>query len=129
MNTVERRNMWHDRVEKCIAADMTNTEWCRLNKIALSTLYLWMARFRKEEPDLFDGPNASKWVEITKETLATNTAMISAKEAGVGRDETPESPLSQNHAIGVRIHVVEMSIPPGTRKFDIQNVFEVAASL
>ena len=53
MNDAQRRDMWAGRIERCLAADTTVREWCRLNKVAESSLYSWMARFREEEPDRF----------------------------------------------------------------------------
>lgn len=48
MNDAQRRDMWAGRVERCLAADMTVKEWCGLNKVSESSLYKWMARFRRE---------------------------------------------------------------------------------
>ena len=62
-----RRDMWAGRIERCLAADMTVKEWCALNKVAESSLYKWMARFREEDPDRFPrrSSEASSWMKVT----------------------------------------------------------------
>ena len=53
MDDSQRRAMWAERVERCLAADMTIKERCELNGVCKSALYRWMARFREEEPERF----------------------------------------------------------------------------
>ena len=48
-----RCDMRAGRIERCLAADMTVKERYALNKVAESSLYKWMARFREEDPDRF----------------------------------------------------------------------------
>lgn len=55
-----RRDMWAGRIERCLAADMTVKEWCALNKVAESSLYKWMARFREEDPGRFPAGRARR---------------------------------------------------------------------
>ena len=58
-----RRDMWAERIERCLAADMTVKEWYALNKVAESSLCKWMTRFREEEPrPLF--PQVERGVEL-----------------------------------------------------------------
>ena len=58
MTPQQQRNraMRREQVERCLAADMTVREWCRINHVADSTMYRWMSRFRREEPELFAEP-------------------------------------------------------------------------
>ena len=54
MTPDERRSMRREQVERCLSTTgMTIKEWCGLNGVAPSTMYYWMSRFRKEEPELF----------------------------------------------------------------------------
>lgn len=48
-----RRDTWAGRIERCLASAMTVKEWCALNKVAESSSYKWMARFRKKDPERF----------------------------------------------------------------------------
>ena len=52
----QTRRVRREQVERCLAANMTVKEWCELNGVSKSTIYYWMARLRKEEPELFGGP-------------------------------------------------------------------------
>ena len=60
-----RRDMWAGRIERCLAADITvkarrPPRWCALNKVAESSLYKWMARFREEDPGRFPAGRARR---------------------------------------------------------------------
>lgn len=62
-----RRDMWAERIERCLAADMTVKEWYALNEVAESSLCKWMTRSREEEPrPLF--PQAERDVELERVT-------------------------------------------------------------
>lgn len=50
-----RRDMWAERIERCLASGMAIGEWCSLNKVNKSRPYRWLAIFREEEPDRFPG--------------------------------------------------------------------------
>lgn len=60
MDDAQRRDMWAGCIERCLAADMTVKEWCALNKVAESSLYKWMARFREEDPGRFPAGRARR---------------------------------------------------------------------
>lgn len=74
MDDAQRRDMWAGRVERCLAADMTVKEWCALNKVAESSLYKWIARFREEDPDRFPRrlSEASSWMKVTRRGVAVS---------------------------------------------------------
>lgn len=139
MDPVTRRNNWREIIERCLSSGLPVNRWCKLNKIAPSTLYSWMARFRKEEAELFEGRNTSEWIEITKEKLAANIALTPTTEGGVILDarKEPETNSSIKHQsttqstpiICARIGGVELSISPGSIQADIEAVFKAAISL
>ena len=52
----QNRALRREQVERYLATDMTLKEWCGLNHVSESTMYRWMAVFRREEPDLFADP-------------------------------------------------------------------------
>ena len=52
MVTKEHRAMRREQMERWLASDgMTVEEWCRLNRMSTSTFYLWLNKFREEEPE------------------------------------------------------------------------------
>ena len=75
MTPEQRRAMRRGQVERRLATTLSIKDWCVLNKVPESTMYAWMARFRKEEPELFGQPNTSEWVEISRESIAARTAL------------------------------------------------------
>ena len=74
MDGAQRRGMWASRIERCLSADTSIKEWCRLNKVSESNLYRWMARFREEEPGRFPrrSSEASNWIKVTAGGIALN---------------------------------------------------------
>ena len=74
MDDAQRRDMWASRTERCLSADTTIKEWCRLNKVSESNLYRRMARFREEEPGRFPrrSSKASDWIKVTAGGIALN---------------------------------------------------------
>ena len=75
MDPVTRKNNWREIIERCLCSGLPINRWCELNKVAPSTLYSWMAKFRKEEAELFESQNTSEWIEITKEKLGLSVAL------------------------------------------------------
>lgn len=109
-----------------------------LNEVSLSTMYFWMAKFRKEEPDIFPKQNAGKWIEVTKENLATSVALACCetdiqKTTKIKLPKTKQSNLENNiftpRAIGAHVNGVDLSIPFGTSQSDIECVFKAAKSI
>lgn len=131
MNPVERRNQWREKIERCLSSGLPVYEWCRLNKIAPSTLYSWMAKFRKEETESICEPNASEWIEVTKRSLAANAALAPKVTGGSApREKSHTGNLaSAPLAIGARINGVDLSIPSGCSEADVIAVFKAASSL
>ena len=78
MDDAQRRGMWTGRTERCLSADTTIKEWCRLNKISESGLCRWMARFREEEPGRFPrrSSKASNWIKVTSAGIADAKAIV-----------------------------------------------------
>ena len=129
MNDAQRRDMWAGRIERCLAADTTVREWCRLNKVAESSLYSWMARFREEEPDRFPrrSSEASGWIKLTRGGMADAKAIVpAAKAAGpAGAPPAAGAPLPIRALVGR----AELAIPAGSAESDIAAAMRAAASL
>ena len=56
--------MRREQVVRCLSTTMTVKDWCALNGVPQSTMYGWMSRFRKEEPELFGNPSSGGWIEL-----------------------------------------------------------------
>lgn len=131
MTPADKWNLWRDKIERCLSSGLSNAEWCRLNRVALSTFYYWVRRFRKEEPGLFMTFNTSEWIEITKESRAARTAMVPTTKAshdlvGAVMTTIENTTPQQNPVICARINGVELSIAAGCAQKDIEAVFQAA---
>lgn len=88
--------MRREQMERWLASDgMTVEEWCRLNRMSTSTFYLWLNKFREEEPESFGQKAAKGWVEIAREERRDSLALtvVPAADAAVpakrvGRGQT-----------------------------------------
>ena len=140
MNDSDRRDMWAGRIERCLAADMTIKEWCTLNKVAESSLYKWMARFREEDPDRFPrrSSEASNWIKMTRCGMSDAVAIVPAAGAAeVGEAAEcahaahAKEPARAGDALPIRALVgrVELAIPAGSSEVDIAATMRAAASL
>ena len=109
--------MGRPRRARCLAADMTVKEWCRLNKVAESSLYKWMARFREEDPERFPrrSSEASSWIKVTREGTADAKAIVPAASAAVPAEDAAE-PKAPSTQLPIRALVgrVELAIPAGS---------------
>jgi transposase-like protein len=135
MDPVTRKNHWRETIERCLSSGLTISKWCELNKIAPSTLYSWMARFRKEEDECAPERNASEWIEVTKDALtrklalAPTTQVTDVATALCKPDDRAVNAAGSPPAIHTRINGIEMSIPTGSKQADIEAVFKAAISL
>ena len=76
MNLEAHRAMCREQIERWLAADgMGVVEWCRLNRMATSSFYLWLNRFREEEPEVFGGRPAKGWIEVSKHAKKDSVAL------------------------------------------------------
>ena len=135
MDDAQRRDMWASRTERCLSADTTIKEWCRLNKVSESNLYRWMARFREEEPGRFPrrSSEASNWIKVTAGGIADAKAIVPVGDAA-GRERSrrfpqisaARQPPPSPYALVGR---VELAIPAGAAESDIAAATRAAASL
>ena len=138
MTPQETRSMRREQVERCLSTKgMTIKEWCELNGLAPSTMYYWMSRFRKEEPELFGGPSAGEWIEITRESIAARTAL--AKREGPAAPAASPAVSARMHAgsesaplpaaVVVRINGADVVVPEGVAEPHVASVLRAVASL
>lgn len=88
--SIDCRNMWAERIERCLSSSMSIERWCKLNHVGRSSLYAWLARFREEELGRFPRRNAAtlNWIELTRGGLADSKAIV---PAGTFSDDTAVS--------------------------------------
>lgn len=117
MDGAQRRGMWASRIERCLSADTTIKEWCRLSKVTESNLYRRMARFREEEPGRFPrrSSKASNWIKITAGGIADAKAIVPAAKAGEPEPAGPAIGGEAAAALPIRALVgrVELAMPAG----------------
>lgn len=126
--------MRREQVERCLATTMTIKDWCALNGVPTSTMYRWMAVFRKEEPGLFGGQSASEWIEVTRESIAQRTALATRGEtpaAMAPQAPTPEASVAgiPAAAIVVRLNGADVVVPDGADESHVSSVLRAVASL
>ena len=129
--------MRREQVERCLSTTMTIKDWCALNGVPESTMYGWMARFRKEEPELFGRPNASEWVEVTREAIAMQTALAKPGSAAIAKEESGNPSAVQNGrmrahdaaAIVVSVNGAAVAVPAGSAEDDVAMVLRAVAAL
>ena len=131
MTSLERRKVRRNQVERCLSSQMTIEEWCRLNHVSESTIYRWMARFRDEEPELFGKPAASQWIELSRESIAAQTAL-----AVNPKPEAPVAPVPASAAAGrspapivVHLNGADVAVPAGSAGADISAVLRAVTAL
>lgn len=137
MTPQETRAMRREQVERCLSTTMTIKDWCELNGVPASTMYFWMSKFRKEEPELFGKPAAGEWIELTRETIAAKTALATWKEAravpaagnGTLRAAHSDSEPTGASAIVVRLNGADVIVPDGAAEQRIASVLRAVASL
>ena len=125
--------MRREQVERCLSATMTIKDRCALNGVPESTMYGWMARFRKEEPELFEEPNASQWIELSREAIAAQTAL--ATKTGAPGPEI--APPAKAEAAGkataspviVRLNGADVAVPSGSAESGVASALRAVASL
>ena len=130
---IQNRAMRREQVERCLAADMSIKEWCELNKVSESTMYRWMAVFRREEPDLFADPTCGEWIELSRGSLAARTALaVRPKDNGsevevVDRAATGDG--GPANALVVRMGRADVIVPEGVAEPHLAMVLRAVASL
>ena len=136
MTDKERRDLRRDQVERFLSTTMTMTDWCKLNHVAPSTMYMWMSRFRKQEPGMFAGQRASDWIELSREAVSAKTALARADSAAPAQAPAPggfpgHAPRADDgaRAIIVRINGAEVAVPADSAERDIAAVMRAVASV
>ena len=131
MTPLERRKLRREQVEQCLASSMTIEDWCRLNRIAESTMYRWMARFRDEEPELFGKPAASQWIELSREAIAAQTALAPKPQSppAAAQPCPDRSPAGPPSPIIVHVNGADVAVPPGSADAHIASVLRAVAAL
>lgn len=129
--------MRREQVERCLSTTMTIKDWCALNGVPESTMYGWMSRFRKEEPELFENPNASEWVEVTREAIAAQTALVKPCAAAIAEGKAGNPAAGRDDrmmahdagAIVVSMNGAAIAVPAGSAEADVASVLRAVAAL
>ena len=128
------REQRREQVERCLAADMTVREWCRINHVADSTMYRWMALFRKEEPGMFADPTCGEWIELSRDSMAARTALavrpdgdVAGSGAEAASDETSRADVAG--ALVVRVNGADVVVPEGVSETHLSMALRAVAKL
>ena len=120
MNVAERKAMRREQIERWLATDgMTVEEWCRLNRMSTSTFYLWLNKFRDEDPATFGRRPAPGWVEVAKESRKGSVALAVIGDAF---EQAITAGSGVSNGIGIEF-------PHGADAGDLAAVLKAAMSL
>ena len=131
----DTRAVRREQVERCLSTTMTIKDWCKLNGVPASTMYRWMAIFRKEEPELFGRPNATEWIEVTRESIAARTALAKREGTAVPADTASGKTVAgpdgapAGSAVVVRLNGADVVVPDGAAERHVASVLRAVASL
>ena len=131
----DTRAIRREQVERCLSTTMTIKDWCELNGVPASTMYFWMSKFRKEEPELFGKLNAGEWIEVTRESIAQRTALAKREGAAApaaassGKTMTGSAEAPVGPAVIVRLSGADVVVPDGAAEQHIASVLRAVASL
>ncbi len=79
MTNKERRQMRMRQIEQFLASGMPAAEWMRLNRMSSSTFYLWLNKFRDEDPGRFGcREKPGSWVEVSRDEMRGSVAIEKA---------------------------------------------------
>ena len=146
----ETRSARRMQVEQLVASGMDVALWCELNKVSKPALYGWMRVFRDEEPELFGGAEIARsgdghrnWYEHVRRAMHASRAIEPAAGADIAPSPRPPAPafavvdtasLAGAPApaaapITVRIRGVEVDVPAGSARADLEAVLGAVAAL
>lgn len=118
-------------ITEALSSDMVIGQWCDLNHIPRSTMYCWIRRFRKEEPDIFGEPVTSgEWIELSRRTIKDQNllAIADKRQIQIQKPKTEEHHNVKPCCIKAQIGDVTLSIPAGSSESDIRSIFMAARS-
>lgn len=127
----ETREMRLRQVERCLDSGMTIKEWCRLNNVAPSTLYVWLKVYREESQG--QAKSHGDWIELTRQEVKDSKALaIKSKDDCVSHSDVSKqdnASFSSNVAIQVSLNGAGILIPSGCDDATIKSVLSAVATL
>ena len=124
-----------DQAEQLLASSLTVAEWCRLNKVAESTMYLWLKRLREQK-----GSNAGRkgWIEVDRAASRERVALAKRSDDDSVRIQaaSPSAAITVDVAehttlpsIRVSANGIGIEVPHGACESDITAVMRAAMTL
>ena len=136
MNVAERKAMRREQIERWLAtSDMSVEQWCKLNRMSTSTFYLWLNKFRDEDPATFGNRPAPGWVEVAKESRKGSVALAVVgdvdKQVVAAGIQAASASRSDSDAAPIRISAngIDIEFPHGADPGDLAAVLKAAMSL
>lgn len=138
MDYEELQRMRFEQVERLLASSLTTRDWCRANKIAESTMYVWLRRYRDQSGE--DDTKRNGWIEVDRKAARDKTALAINKSA-TEADFLPAEPA--NHlsvscqdvhsqkfpSIHMCVKGIGIEVPHGVCETDLATVLKAAMSL
>lgn len=130
MRVAERKAMRREQSERWLATDgMSVEQWCRLNRMSTSTFYLWLNKFKDEEPETFGPRPAKGWIEVARQ--GRKDAMALAVAGGDATKGKPAAAAFGEPGAPIRISAngIGIEFPHGADAGDLAAVLRAAMSL
>ena len=141
MGYTELERMRFEQVERLLASSLTTRDWCRANKVAESTMYVWLRRYREQVGE--DDSKRNGWIEVDRKTIHSKTA-LAISEPVAETDFLPAEPADlcsdlivscqdaqsqQFPSIRLHINGISVEVPHGVCGTDLAAVLKAAMSL
>lgn len=126
------RAMRREQIERWLAtSDITAREWCKLNHVSEATFYVWLKRFREEEPELFGQSTPVKgWIEVAKQNKKDSVALAVAPASDLAVFPPAIATAASNTSVpteevaptcAVTKHITAPATPPSQTKQENQH--------
>ena len=138
-----KRNLRREQIERFLASpNITVEQWCRNEHVSESCFYRWLAVFREEEPELFEGTNRGEskvgWIELSRQDIAQSRALAVVKDVKPeASSPAPAEPAASAPAPvapvpgSVRVFVGKacVEVPDGASASTVEAVLKAVAAL
>lgn len=130
MNKIEQRKMRLAQAEQLMASSLSVREWCKLNHVAESTMYVRLKVYREQIGETHTARN--DWIEVSRAEAKQATALAVCDAAAAGRRSTQSKSSTAQHPqsfMRIIMNGACVEVVPGTCEADISEALRAVAAL
>lgn len=130
MNKVEHRKMRLEQAEQLVASSLSVREWCKLNHLAESTMYVWLKVYREQAGDTRTARNG--WIEVSRAEARQTTALAVCDNTATKKPSVQPrsfSTGSTQSTMRVLMNGACIEVVSGTSEADVAAVLRAVAAL